>query len=153
MLQMMTVDEDAGESRAKYKYIQQNSDSGKLYKKYPTLDGKQYRQLLLEKPSRELREAYEERKREFTDELNRELLNELREELEDDDGEEEDTPGPKGIAREIIDDGKIDRFVSENRGNEYVDRDLIELEYGIGARVSKKVKKAIQQEVPDAPSM
>jgi len=140
-------------SRAKYKYIQQNSDTGKLYKKYPYVNGKQYQQILLQKPSEELREAYEARKSEFTGELNEQLLEELQEDLKESEGGDGDTDGPKTIAREIIDDGRLEEFIAENNGQEYIDRDLIELEYGIGARVSKKVKKSIQQEVSDAPSM
>jgi len=153
LLQMMHVDKDAGLSRAKFKYIQQNSDTGKLYKKYPYVDGKQYQQLLLQKPSKELREAYEERKANFTQDLNRELLEELKEELDESEGGDPDTGGPVSIADEIIAEGKLGEYIAENNGQEYIDRDLIELEYGIGARVSKKVKKKLQQEVPDAPSM
>lgn len=151
LLQMVEVNEDKGQSRAKYKYVQQNSDTGKLYKKYPVINGKQYQQLVFQKPSPELLEAYEQRKQEFTDELNEELLEELLEHLDESEGGESDgLDDPKDIAREIVAEGDLEEYIQTNHGQEYLDRDLIELDYDIGARKSKKVKKVLQREAPNA---
>lgn len=150
LIQMESKREDEGYTTAKYKWVDQDTDTGKLYKKYPRLGGKKYKRLKIQKPSRDLREAYEKRKEEFTNDLNEQLLQEL---LEDkgllDEDDEEDEKDPTTIAREIISGNSIPKYISDNHGQKYIDRDLIEIDYDIGARRSKKVKKLLKREVPN----
>lgn len=144
LIQMHEKKESEGYTVAKYKWCDQDSDTGKIYKKYPRLGGKVFKKLKIRKPSKGLRDAYEERKSNYTNNLNRELLEELLEATADDDDEDENDPHT--VAHQIIDNGDIDGYISDNNGVEYLDRDLIELDYGIGARRSKKVKKLIVRE-------
>jgi len=111
---------------------------------FPTIDGKQRKFIRFKMPSEELREAYEQQKREYTGELNQEMLNSLLEKQQE--AEEEDL-SPKDIANEIVEDGAVDRYISDNNGQEYLDRGMIELDYDIGERKGKKVKKAIQSQI------
>jgi hypothetical protein len=70
---------------------------------------------------------------------------------DDEDVEEDDGPPetPHEIAADILDNEELleDRYIADNNGRSYIDRDEIELDYGIGARVSKKVKKLLRREV------
>lgn len=147
LIQMQNKFEDEGYTTAKYKYIQQNTDSGKLYKKYPRIKGKKYKRLKVTKPSKELREAYEQKKEQFTNELNKELLEELLDEKKE--AEEEDEKDPHSIAKEIVNDNRIPEFIGNNHGQRYIDKDLIALEFDIGASRSKQVKKLLMSEVPN----
>lgn len=53
---------------------------------------------------------------------------------------------PQEIADAILTEGRVSEFVSEYNGREYVDTDLVELEYDVGGRKSKKVKKLLERE-------
>jgi hypothetical protein len=66
---------------------------------------------------------------------------------EDADGGD-DARGPKDIANEIIEDERIEEFVSVHSTNktEYVDKDMIELEYDIVERDARKVQKLLRRE-------
>ena len=143
LIQMTHKVEDEGYTLAKYKWCDQDSDTGKIYKKYPVIKGKKYKRLKIRPPSPELVEAYEERKAAYTDGLNKELFQELLEDLEDDDKEEE--KDPRDIARDIMDEGIGEDYVGDNYGQLYIDRDLIEMDYDIGRSKSKKVSKLLQQ--------
>lgn len=143
LIQMHDKEEDEGYTTAKYKRCQQDSDTGQIYKKYPILKGKKYRFLKLTKPSKDLREAYEKRKADYTKDLNQRLLDELIEEQEE---KQESEMGPKQIAEEIL-NGKVDDYISDNHGQKYIDKDMIELDYEIGGRKSRKVKSALKRDL------
>jgi len=66
--------------------------------------------------------------------------------MEDDDEEEEELKDPKHIVDEIISTDRVDDYIGDNYGQEYVDRDLIELDFDIGRSRSKKVSKLLQRE-------
>lgn len=145
LIQQQAKFESEGYSIAKYKHLQTNSDTGKIYRHYPEIGGREHRTLKIAPPSEEIREAYEKKSDEYTQELNRELLEELLESQEEDDDKEKD---PKWIAQDIL-DGDPAEYISENNGVYFVSRDLIELDYDIGGRRSKKVKAALDRELPD----
>lgn len=144
LIQMTAKRPGIDQTVAKYKYLDTDSDSGKIYRHYPTVDGKKFQRIAINKPSKQIREPYEVAKENYTTELNRDLLTDLLEEQEDKQAQESD---PKDIAEEIIESGQVEEYVSENNGVEYFDTDLVELDFDIGARKSKKVKKAILREV------
>jgi len=144
LIQMVEKDEEEGFTRAKYKYCQQNSDTGKIYKKYPRLDGKVYRRLQFQPPSEQLRKEYETIKREYTQNLNEELLEELLEEKREEEAEE---VTPQQISKTILEKETLDQFIADNHGQEYIDRDMIEMEFDVGSSKSKKAKKLLQREV------
>jgi hypothetical protein len=87
-------------------------------------------------PSPELQRQYEARKQAYTAKLNAEALDDLR---EDDEDEE---LSPDEVADEILSSG-VDPYISSNGSQEYVDRDFIEMDYGVSSRDSKKVKKLL----------
>jgi hypothetical protein len=145
LIQQQAKYEDEGYSIAKYKHLQTNSDTGQVYRHYPTIKGEEHRFLKIAPPSEDIREAYEQKKQEYNDQLNRELLEELLEEKRDDD---EDEKNPQAIAEDILESGLGD-YVKENNGQRYISRDLIELDYDLGSGRSKKVKAAIERDAPD----
>lgn len=132
----------------RYRYIQQDSDTGKIYKKYHRLPHPetgvetQYTWIGLPKPSQELLDAYEERKEQFTDELNQEILNNIRGEGSGDNGRT-----AKDIKQEVETDG-VEQVVSIHGGNgtKYIDAELIEVEYECSRRDAKKVKKLLERD-------
>lgn len=147
LIQQQHTVEDRGFSVAKYKWCDQDSDTGKIYKKYPRIGGQKYKRLKISKPSKDLREAYEKRKESYTRDLNEDLLRELIDERKAEEKKSENKD-PHAIAEEIIEKGQIETYVSEHpmNGMVYVDSDEIELDYGIGGRKSKKVKKLLERE-------
>lgn len=145
LIQMTHKNESEGYTVAKYKWCDQDSDTGKIYKKYPVIGGKQYKRLKIRKPSADLVEAYEKKKSEYTSNLQEELLEELLESMQDDE-EEEDTKDPEVITDEIVANNKVEEYIGDNHGQKYIDRDLIELDYDIGRSRSKKVSKLLQRQ-------
>lgn len=144
LIQVERLFEDRGFSVAKYKHLQTNSDTGELYRHYPRINGEQHRYLKLRRPSEDLLEAYKKKKEEYTKDLNRDLLEQLLEEqAEENEDEEKD---PKRIGREILSDGRIDEYIQENHGQRYLSTDLIEIDYDIGGRRSKKVSAFLKRE-------
>lgn len=133
-----------GYSQGKYYRSKYDNVSDKFTTPFPTLEGMERRFLRFDLPSKELREAYEEKKDGYTEELNKELLEEL---LEERGENEEDTPTtPTDIADDILKTG-VDEYIGDNHGQKYIDRDLIAVDYGIGDRKAKKVKKSLKREV------
>lgn len=146
LIQMQGINHEENYSVAKYKWCDQDSDTGKIYKKYPVLGGKKYKRIKIQRPSDSLVEAYEERKQSYTTDLNEGLLEELLEEQAEKEAEEKGLDDPLAIADDIISEELVDEYIQDNHGQKYLDRDLIELDYGIGESKSKKVKKQLQRE-------
>lgn len=146
LIQLDELNESVGTSVGRYKYIQQDSDTGEIYRHTPLIGGVKYKQMEFTLPSEDLIEAYEEKKSNYTQDKNLELLEGLIEDAKDEE-ESNDDARPQDIGEEIIAEDKLDEYINSNNGQEYIDRDLIELDYGIGRRMSKKVKKFIQREV------
>lgn len=146
LIQQQAKFEDDGYSVATYKHLQTNSDTGKVYRHYPHINGQEHRTLKIAPPSEDIQEAYEQKKAEYTRQLNRELLEELLEAQEDDDDEEQ--KDPEWIAEDILESGLSD-YIDDNNGQRYISRQFIELDYGIGSGRSKTVKAAIKRKVSD----
>lgn len=146
LLQQRRKFEDKGYSLATYKHLQTNSDTGKIYRHYPRINGEEHRSLKIAPPSDDLQEAYEKRSDEYKAELNRELLEDLLEaERERQKNEQKD---PKWVAEDILDNG-LEEYIDDNNGQRYISRQLIELDYDIGSSRSKKAKAALEREVDD----
>lgn len=123
------------------------NQTGTIYKKFPRRiqngQRKRIRKIRFTPPDAEdLLQTYNERKTEFQKATYEEVIQEAREETEEDDEETLDVPQ---IAQEIIDNGAVDEYIATNNGQEYIDRDLIGIEYGIGDTRSRKVKKLLKQ--------
>lgn len=131
-----------GYSQAKFKKVNYNNISDNFTTPFPVLEGVRRKWIRFNEPSEDLKEAYEQKKNEYTSELNEELLTQLLEEKEE---EQQKQRGPKDVADEIQSDEGVDTYIKDNYGSEYIDRDMIELEYDIGDRMSKKVKKELIQ--------
>lgn len=146
LIQQLMKDETSGYSVAKYKHLQTDSDSGQIYRHYPRINGQQHKYLKIAPPSDDLQEAYEKKKHDYNRELNRELLERLLEEQQEE--QEDQRKDPAWIAEDILASG-VASYISENNGQHYLSRDLIELDYGIGGRRSKKVKAALERGIDD----
>lgn len=147
-IEMVDIDQHAGVSKAKYQRVQTNPRTGKNYYKYPRLRWhgatKKWKGIRLTPPSKELREAYEKKKESFTDDLNQSAIDALGDE---DDGDQRSDP--KDLASEILASDTVDQYISNNHGQRYIDKDLIELEHDVNASVAGKVKKLLLREVDD----
>jgi hypothetical protein len=108
-----------------------------------TAGGRQLRvqTLGLGPPSDGFVEAYEAKKHEFKQELYDEVLDEY----EDDEVDEADEMSEQELA-DHIKEGGVEQFVSVHgqNGVEYIDKDLIQVEFGISNRKSKRVKKVLE---------
>lgn len=131
-------------SVAKFKKPHHNNITGDFWKEFPVIEGKKRKHMHFRLPSEHLIDAYDEVKEEYTTRLNEELLEEL---LQQEEEKEAEQYTPQKIADEVVENEGIEEYIKDNHGQRYIDRDLIELEYGIGARKSKKVKKLLSQEV------
>jgi len=125
------------------RWLPKRDDKNKTYRKYPVVrvngDHRKIRRLRFAPPTPELSRAYNERKATFQAQLYDEAESEFR-------GDDEQSMSVKEIAQEIIDDGYND-FISVHSTNktEYIDAGLIEVDYDISQRASKKVKKLIER--------
>jgi len=128
-----------------------NSDFGNIEDNFttpiPEIDHKKRRDIYFALPTDELMEKYESAKEEYTGELNERLLNELLEEHEESGAEEDATPtDPKEIADDVLSNG-VDEYVKVYNGMASVNQELIEMDYGVGARKGKKIKAQIEREI------
>jgi hypothetical protein len=95
-------------------------------------------------PSEGFVDEYERRKAEFKADYMDTIVN-------DDDGE--DTPGPQEIVEQIIEADEVDKFTSVHggRGTEYVDKDLIHIEFDhLTHREAQTTKKLLSPRVKTA---
>lgn len=149
LLQAKEIDREEEKNILRYRYIQQDTDSGDLYKKYHRLRDpadsrvKKFKYIKLGKPSRELREAYEERKQEFTADLNEEVL----EEMSADEAKAEEL-GPKDAVEEILSENTAGDYISQHPVNKtrYVDKDLLRADFGLSQSDAQQAKKLLERE-------
>lgn len=129
-----------GHSQAKFKKVKYNNISDRFTTPFPVLEGMRRKWMRFNEPSEDLKEAYEQKKSEYTSELNEQLLENLLAEKEE---EESRKQSPQDIAEEIIEQENVDKYIRDNHGMKYIDRDRIELDHDIGDGTSKKVKKLL----------
>lgn len=164
-IDMTGIDYEQGNSLGKYYNIVQDTWNGKIYRKFPELrePGKGYKVekkwIRFMRPSKELRDAYEEKVADFKDSLAKQGLEKVQDEMSDD--EERD---PKEVAEIVISQGhpsKEKPFRPENGSDSYavkqngegenaqyyIDRDLIQMDYNVSERMSKKIKKHIYRKM------
>jgi len=119
-------------------------ERSKVYRKYPIVSDsgktKKVRRLRFGPPSPELVEAYEARKDAFQTKLYEDTTEQI-----GDDGDDENPV--KNIAQEILEDS-LDEYISVSSSNkmEYIDKDLIAIDYNITEYRANKVKKLLERE-------
>jgi len=116
-------------------------ERSKVYRKYPIIgDGdamRKVRRLRFGPPSRELVDGYEARKDQFQSELYAETTDQI--------GDGEMEMSEKEIAEEII-DGDVQQYIKTHTSTgEYVDHDLIQIDYEVSASAAKRIKKAVER--------
>lgn len=150
-MDMQKINYQAWLSSARYRYFQQNTDNGDIYKKCPRIRNsatgqvEKVRQVQLYRPSTELVEPYLQRKREFNDSLNEEVLAQV-EEMEED---AEENLGPKDIAEIVLDEKRLSDVVSYHQSwkRAQLDSGLIQMEFDTTVREAKNVKKLLDREL------
>lgn len=148
LFQLDYKNEQQGYTLARVKRLQEDSWSGDIYQHYPVLDGTKHRYLKFRPPSDKLLEEYEQKKSEYTQDLNSELLEDLIAQYSEDkpgDAENGTPDDPEAIANDILDGPGVQQYVKDNHGQQYIDRDDIELDYDVGRSKSKKVKNLLKQ--------
>jgi len=134
---------------AKWKWMDPDraDDTGTIYKKFPRRrqNGQIQRltRVAFTPPPEEIVEPYEATKDEFQEEFYDEVIQELDDSTDD---EEDDELSVQDIAEKIQSNGGIDQYIESNGSQQYIDRDLIEMDYDIGGKKSKKVKKLLKRE-------
>ena len=146
---MEAKDEDKMVSRARLKYVQTNHELGKAYRKYHRMydeDGvyRKFSNIRFRLPSESLLADYEQAKAEFSEDLRASLLADLKAEKAAD--EEDEGLSPSEIASKIVEEGAVDRYISTAPGGEYVDRDMLKIDFGISESQSKMIKKLLIRE-------
>lgn len=146
-MDMQDIDREHHLSRARYRNIQQNTDTGELYKKYPRLnvggEVRKFKHIRLYKPSPAIVEPYAEKKRAFNDQLNEGVLEQVTNDESDD-----EPAGPESVAEEILSGNVVEYIgVHPSNGMRYIDPDLIQLHYDLSIREAKQAKKLIESEI------
>lgn len=124
-------------------------DRGGIRTPFPKMrvDGRKQRitRLKIGPPSDELAANYEDKKSQFKQELYEDTLSGMKD--EDDD----DSYSPTETAEEVLEDERVEEFVGEHPSNgmRYIDKDLLEMEFGLSHRDGKKAKKLIESEVDE----
>lgn len=127
-------------SQAKFKQVRYNNITDNFTTPFPVLDSAKRKWIRFKPPSDDLREAYEKKKEDYAAELNEDLLQELLTEKEE---SEQKQRTVQDIVDDILADEGVEPYLKDNHGQQYIDRDLIQLEYDIGDKRSKKVKKLL----------
>ena len=118
-------------------------ERSKVYRKYPIVgDGnamRKVRRLRFGPPSEELIEGYEARKETFQAELYAKTTDQI--------GDEDGERSVKDIAEEIFEDS-LDQYISISASKkiEYIDKELIAIDYDISEHRANKVKKLLERE-------
>jgi hypothetical protein len=146
-IEMTAVRKDDGYAMAKWKNVDPSrGDVDKIYYKYSDLSVEdaewEIQKIKIGKPPEDLVKRYEKRKETFKDDLYEEAIA-----AQED--EDEETVEPSDVADEVVDEGRVDEFVSTHPQNKirYVDADLLKAEYGLSVRKAKAAKKLIEREV------
>jgi len=149
-LEMQDLYQSKGYATAKWKKVEPRRDErNDIYYPYPKLriDGakRQIKRVAIGKPPESLASGYEDRKAAFKDQLYEEAI----EAYDDEDGDG-NSMSPKEVAEEIVDDG-VSQFVSEHsrNGTEYVDKDMIRVEYDLSHRDASAAKKYVEKLLPE----
>jgi hypothetical protein len=140
---MIKMDDMKPGKYADVKYLRwfpARDERSKVYRKYPIVGkgsrAKKVRRLRFGPPSEELVEGYESRKDAFQTKLYADTTDQI--------SDDEDANPLKDIANEIIEDS-IDEYISEYNNKEYVDKDLIAVDYDLSRGDAKKVKKLLER--------
>jgi hypothetical protein len=146
-LEMTEVNKREGYAMAKWKNVDPaRGDRDKIYYKYPELSmasqSWDVKEIKVGPPPAAVVEQYERRKDAFKQELYEDAI------AAQDDSEAEELE-PTDVADAIIEDDRVDEFVSVHgqNGVHYVDKDLIKAEFGLSVRDSKAAKKLIEKQV------
>ncbi|GAA0304036.1 hypothetical protein [Halarchaeum salinum] len=141
--EMVRINHDEQWSRAQYKNIKTNPRTGENYFRYPRLrwDGtkRKYKGLTFGLPSDEIREQYEPAKKEFTDSLNEGARESVTPE------EEEDDYAPREVVDEVEQRDALDAYLEDSPGGQYINRDLLKVDYGLTENESKTVKSLLKR--------
>jgi hypothetical protein len=122
--------------------------TGDVFRKPPTYEGAKLRQVKFGPPEApDVVDAYEARKAKFQAEFYDEAIAAL--EGEEGDGGDDDATDPHEIAERIRENGGPDTYIREINGGtqQVLDADEIALEYGVGDRKAKKVKKLLLDDI------
>jgi ABC-type dipeptide/oligopeptide/nickel transport system ATPase component len=129
----------------------QNPRIGKIYFRYPVImrDGQLVTidQYLIGKPSEELIEPYEQKKKAFVDSLKLDAEKTvMREKIK----AEEKAMSPSEVVSKIVEEieKNLESYTSEYRGWKCIDDDLIAERFNVGGRVANRAKKAVESRHP-----
>jgi len=117
-------------------------ERSKIYRKYPIIgDGanmRKVRRLRFGPPSEELIDGYEARKDTFQAELYADTTEQI--------GEGDIDMSEKDVVDDIL-DGDVNTYVKTHTSTgEYIDHDLIQIDYDVSASAAKRIKKAVERE-------
>lgn len=141
-IEMVAKNEQKERTRAKIQYIDTDRKEGENYfwfHRFRGPDGitRQHRYIDFRPPTRDLRERYEKAKTEFTGDLNQRLLEKIKEESAE---QTEEQIGPKEAVERIEAEDRVDDYLEESPGGQYVNRSLLKLDYGLTEQESKQAK-------------
>ncbi|QIB75726.1 zonular occludens toxin (zot) [Halogeometricum borinquense] len=141
--EMIRINHDEEWSRAQFKRIKTNPRTGENYYRYPRLrwDGtkRKFKGLTFGLPSDELIEDYEERKESFTATLNKGAKDAVTPE------DEEDEYTPQEAVDEIESRDAVDAYLEDSPGGQYINRNLLKVDYGLTENESKTVKSLMKR--------
>jgi hypothetical protein len=143
---MIKMDDMKPGKYADVKYLRwfpARDERSKVYRKYPIVGkgsrAKKVRRLRFGPPSEELVEGYESRKDAFQTKLYEDTTEQI--------GHEADV---ELSEKEVVDDilgGDVSDYVKTHTSTgEYVDHDLIQIDYEVSASAAKRIKKAVERE-------
>jgi len=142
---MIKMDDMKPGKYADVKYLRwfpARDERSKVYRKYPIVGkgsrAKKVRRLRLGPPSEELVEGYEARKDAFQTKLYEDTTEQI--------GDEHVDMSEKEVVTAIL-DGDVTEYVKTHTSTgEYIDHDLIQIDYDVSASAAKRIKKAVERE-------
>jgi len=143
---MIKMDDMKPGKYADVKYLRwfpARDERSKIYRKYPIVGkgarAKKVRRLRFGPPSEELVEAYEARKDVFQKQLYEDTTEQI--------GDDEDAENPVVTIAEEIFQESLQDYISVSASNkmEYIDKELIAIDYDISEHQANKVKKLLER--------
>jgi len=142
---MIKMDDMKPGKYADVKYLRwfpARDERSKIYRKYPIVGkgarAKKVRRLRFGPPSEELVKAYEARKDSFQTKLYEDTTEQI--------GDGDVDMSEKEVVDQIL-DGDVTEYVKTHTSTgEYIDHDLIQIDYDVSASAAKRIKKAVERE-------
>jgi len=140
-VELVDIDYKKSRSIVKWMIMQNNPKTGKIYFKYPRVEGKKIKRIFIHKPDKKLIKEYDKKQKKYKNRLRKELSKEL-DEIEDMKNSPEKID--KAVA-EII--KNPDKFLRKYNKREFIDKEIVMNTFKVSNVKAIRIKKLAEAEL------